>query len=250
MEQREVNVEIRESTGKGGARKLRAGSLVPAVFYGPHLDKPVNLALTSKELSVARQGGKNALLTLKTKSSSPVNGKVAVLKEHQVHPVTGASLHVDFYEIRMDEEIKVSVALVLTGKAAGVAEGGVLQQVSRELEVRCLPGQVPDKITVDVSALNIGDSIHVDEITLPQGVKVVGQVNYTIAAVVAPEEEVKEVAPSAVTEAAVVGAEATPGAEGAAPAGDAKAAPGAAAPKDDKKAAAAPAKDEKKADKK
>jgi large subunit ribosomal protein L25 len=228
MEKRELQVEIREETGKGGARRLRMRDYVPAVFYGPHLEAPVSLAAKSLDVQKMVQAGGTALITLKSVNKN-VDGKTAFLKDEQFHPLSGKVVHVDLYEVRMDEEIKVNVPVQLTGKAKGVLEGGVLQVIVRELSIRCLPDRVPQALTVDVSHLEIGDSIHVSEMKLPEGVKVTSTVNYTIAAVVTPAEEVKEEAPAVAPDAvAVDGAPAAvPGAPGAAP-GTTPGAPGAA----------------------
>ncbi|MFH1262882.1 MAG: 50S ribosomal protein L25 [Pseudomonadota bacterium] len=243
MEKRELNVEAR-NVGKGETHKLRAEAKIPAVFYGPYVEKAVPLAVTSTELSKALAGGSNPLLTLRAKGLAGIDGKMAMVRDEQFHPVTMKRVHVDFIEVRMDEEIKVEVRIILTGKAAGVAEGGILQQSLRELEVFCLPAAVPEKIEVDVSSLTIGDSLHISDITLPKGVRPVSAINYTLAAVVPPEkEEVAPVVAAEGVEPALVGAEgavegaapaegAAPGAapaKGAAPgAAPAKAAPGAA----------------------
>jgi large subunit ribosomal protein L25 len=252
MKTQELQVQLREETGKGVSRKLRGKELVPAVFYGPYVEKPVSLAVNLAELRKLRAAGGSVFFTLRASGSPAVDGKLAVVKDEQIHPLSGKFLHVDLLEVRMDEEIKVSVPIALTGKPAGAADGGILQVVRRELEVRCLPTNVPAKIEVDVSALMIGDSIHVSEIKLPDGVKATSAVNYTIAALVPPEEEVVAAAPVAAD--AVISETGQP-VEGAAPAegaaaakGAAPAAPGAAPAKGAEKAPAGKEGGEKKAE--
>jgi large subunit ribosomal protein L25 len=160
---------------------------------------------------------------------------MVLLKEYQQDPLTRQLLHADFIDVRENEQVKVNVPLVLVGKPAGVLEGGVLSQSRRELEVYALPGAIPEKIEVDVGAMKIAQSLHINEVKLPEGVKVKSQVNYTIAVVSVPEKE--EVAP-------VVAAVPVAGAPGAAPAAaDAK--PGDAKAADGKAGAAAPAADAK-----
>ncbi len=202
MQTVELHVEPRTGGGKGKARRLRATKHVPAILYGRYMNEAIPMSVSTQELARVAKLGSNAMLTFKTEAKSDLNGKLAVLKERQVHPVTDAPVHVDFQEIRMDEAIKVSVPLVLTGKAKGVAEGGILQQIRRELEVRCLPTQVPEKIEVDVTELEVGYSIHVKEVALPSGVEVMGTVNFTLAAVVPPEKE-EVVAPTVLAEGEV-----------------------------------------------
>src|SRR5262249_48425608 len=137
-------------------------------------------------------------------------------------------LHADFIDVRENEQVKVNVPLVLTGRPVGVTEGGILSQSRRELEVYALPAAIPQQIEADVSAMKIAQSLHINDVKLPQGVRVKSHVNFTIAVVSVPEKE-EVVAP--VAAAPVPGAPEAPGAPGAAPAaGDAKAAgaPGAA----------------------
>lgn len=210
MAQKELHVELRSGAGKGPARRLRAEEKIPAIFYGPYMDKPVALAIESKELTKNLKGGSNVLFTLKANGAKAVDGRMALIRQEQYDPVTDQCLHVDLYEVRMDEKIKVNIRIVLTGKAQGTVEGGILQQILREVEVRCLPTEIPDKIEVDVTPLKIGDSLHIQDVTLPRGVSIVGDVNYTLAAVVPPEQE--EVA--AIPQAPGTEAEAQPAAEG------------------------------------
>lgn len=248
MEKLELQVELRQGAGKGAARRLRETSKVPAVFYGPHLKSPISLSIGEKDVMKVVRSGSNVLLTLRSAGNSSIDGKMALLKDEEIHPVSRKYIHVDLYEIRMDEKLKVKIPVALVGKAKGVGEGGILEQVTRELEIRCLPTEIPDRIEVDVSSLDIGMSLHISDIKLPKGVTVVADVDYTLASVVPPEAE--EVAAPAPTAEAVAGAAApgaapaagAPAAPGAAPAAGAKAAPGA-APAAGGKAPAAPAAD-------
>lgn len=230
MERAELNVELRTTSGKNEAYRLRTANRIPGVFYGPHQKTAIHLALDAKELSKAIHGGRNTLLTLKA-AGGEINGRLALVKDRQVHPVTGQYLHVDLLEVRMDEEINVKIPVVMIGKAKGIADGGILQQVTRILDMRCLPTAVPEKIEVDVTELAIGDSMHVSDISLPEGARVLGGHDHTLAAVVAPEKEEVVATPAADAAAAAAAAPgvAAPGAApGAAPAAGATAAPGAA----------------------
>ena len=129
--------------------------------------------------------------------------KTVMIKEIQVDPVQRHFLHVDFFEVAMDEEVTLSIPVRLTGNAAGVLMGGVLQQVKRELTVRCLPSQIPDSLDADVSPLNIGDSVHLKDMQLPPGIKIFDDLDTTIVTVLAPTVE-KEAAKEAAPEAEVV----------------------------------------------
>jgi large subunit ribosomal protein L25 len=182
----------RETTGKGPARQLRREGLIPAVLYGPKL-KPVLLMVVKKDLEQIAKIGQlsQQLLNLAVKNGKSKT-RTAMLKEIQTDPVTGEFLHADFYEVAMDRKIKVNVPVVTTGKSVGVEIGGLLQTIRHEIEVLCLPNEIPESIEIDVSALDIGQSIHVEEIPLPGNVEVTADVNYTVVTVLSPKVEVEE----------------------------------------------------------
>ena len=174
----------------------------------------------------------NTLLTLEIADKSGSQSRQVMLKAHQTDPVESRLLHADFLEVRMDQQIRVEIPVILSGKPAGVVEGGILQQNRRFLEVLCFPNRIPQKIEVEVSQLKIGQSIHVADLKMPEGAELRYQTNFTIAVVSAPEkEEVAVVAPVAAEAGAAAGAApgAAPGAAGAAApaAGAAAAAPAA-----------------------
>lgn len=232
---------LRTQSGKGFARRLRMKGLIPAVCYGPH-DQPVHIAIDPLALkkAIATPHKFNTVLTVAIEGGAK---KTVLLKDFEHDPLDYALLHADFLEVRMDMDVVVQVPVVLVGKPAGAAEGGILQQVSRTLPVECKPNQIPEKIEADVSALKIAESLHVSDMKVPAGIKIkvgAGQ-DPTIAVVAIPEKE-EEVKPAAVAEGAA--------APGAVPsAADEKAA--AKAGEGDKGAekGAAPAKGEKAADK-
>ncbi|HUM09919.1 MAG TPA: 50S ribosomal protein L25 [Myxococcaceae bacterium] len=242
-----LTARVRDGAGKGPARRLRAEGLVPAVVYGRHLETPVHIAVDPIEVkkAIATPHRLNTLLTLKLEGQPE---RLVLLKDYQQDPVSREMLHADFIDVHENEQIKVNVPLLLVGKPVGVTEGGILSQSRRELEVYAMPAAIPEKIEADVSHLKIAQSLHINEVKLPQGVRVKTQVNYTIAVVSVPEKE--EVAPVVAAAVPVAGAPAAgaAGAPGAAPAaGDAKAAEGkgGAAPAADAKAGGGK-KDEKK----
>jgi large subunit ribosomal protein L25 len=231
-----LEAKSREGAGKGAARKLRAQGLVPAVVYGKHLKAPVHVAVDPKSVrqSINTPHKLNTLIQLKLTDGS----HQVLLKDFQVDPVTREILHADFIAVSDNEKVKVNVPLVLTGKAVGTADGGLLTQARRELEVWALPQAIPEKIEADVTHLKIAMALHVNDIKLPAGVSVKTNVNYTLAVVTAPErEEVPVAAAAAATPAA--GAAGAPAAGAPAKAGDAKAGDAKAG---DAKAAGAPAK--------
>jgi len=149
------------------------------------------------------------------KSASPLLAdKVALVKEMQFHPVTGEVVHADFYEVDLAARIRVKVPLHFVGKAAGVVRGGILQPVVREIEVECLPLEIPEYLNVEVSALDIGHSLHVEDLPLPEGVVAIYETNFTLVTVVPPTVEeaprVEEAAPAVAVEAAEAAAAPAP----------------------------------------
>ncbi|MCK4727292.1 MAG: 50S ribosomal protein L25/general stress protein Ctc [Desulfobacterales bacterium] len=195
METFQLEASQRKSTGKGQARALRRQGLIPAVLYGPKIE---SMLLTISDFDLGKiykeSGGENVILNLVIKNGGTQN-KTAMIKDMQTAPVTRQCLHVDFYEISLDEEITLKVPVELTGKSIGVERGGFLQLVRRGLEVSCLPADIPDKIEVDVSDLDIGDSVHVEDISLGERLTLLFDTNFTVVTLVAPvveEEEVPE----------------------------------------------------------
>jgi len=199
MDQPVLTARIRESKGKGAAKKLRKMDQVPAVFYGPKT-KSVMLAVDYPELQrLLKQGsGENVILDLQVQSDQGTKTHKAIIKDILMDPVKDIYLHADFYEISMDKEITVDVPIRLVNSPVGVTEGGILQHIKRELKISCLPGKMIDALEVDVSGLDIGDSVHVEDIDLPEGIVSLEEEDLTVAAVAAPtvaeepEEEVVE----------------------------------------------------------
>jgi len=239
-----LKAQMRDKSGKGPARRLRAQGLVPAVCYGPYDKQPLMVAVDPEALAkaIATPHKFNTVIKLEVDGQT----RTVLFKDYEKDPVDGHVLHVDFLDVRMDQEVVVNVPVVLVGKPVGVTEGGILQQVSRTLPVICKPAQIPEKIEVDVSNLKIAESIHISDIKPPEGVRFKTNIikNATIAVVNVPEKEEVAPAPAAAVpgaEGAVAGAApagvpgAAPGTPGAAPAGGAAgpaagAAGGAAAP--------------------
>src|SRR4051812_4152883 len=179
--------EKRTEVGRSAVRKLKARGGVPAVIYGAK-DKAEALQISRRDINalLSHASGENVLVELE------VGGKnrLALVQEVQHAPVGGEVLHVDFHAISGDEVIETEVPIEPMGVADGVKNfGGLLEQSVRALEVECLPKDLPDKITVDVSALNIGDSIHVRDIKLPEGVKTKIQPELTVFSVLEPAVE-------------------------------------------------------------
>ncbi|MCA9511530.1 MAG: 50S ribosomal protein L25 [Myxococcota bacterium] len=203
----QLSVEVRESRGKGVARKLRAQGRIPAVMYGQG-KQPLALALEPRALEkLLASEGHNALFDL----AGPGVGKRTVLvKELQRDPVRGDLLHADLFEIDANETIVVSVALHLVGTPVGVSmDGGIVDHSLREIEIECLPRAIPERIDVDIANMQLGDALHVSDIALPEGVELMTHGELAVVSVIAAKAE--EAAPAV---------EAAPTEEAAKPAGD------------------------------
>jgi large subunit ribosomal protein L25 len=189
MQRVELEVRARERLGKGPNRRLRAQGQVPAVLYGR--GKPsVHLAVAGHTLERMLSQGLNQLIDLA--GAEGAAGRLVLVKEVQRDPVSQDVLHCDFYEVDTSEKIQVSVPLHLEGKAVGVEMGGVLDTLVREIEVQCLPLQIPDSLQIDVSALEIGDALHASDLTLPANVELMIDETQTLVHVIAPRVEVEE----------------------------------------------------------
>ena len=184
-----LKAEPRTNVGRSAVRKLRARGLIPAVIYGGN-DKPQPLQVTARDINamMSQASGENVLVELEIAGEG--SSRTALVQEVQHSPVGGDIRHVDFHAISMDEMIQAEVPLEATGVAIGVKTfGGLLEQSLRALAIECLPANLPDRIIVDVSQLNIGDSIHVRDIQFPQGVTPKVQLELTAFSVVAPVVE-------------------------------------------------------------
>ena len=212
METVELAAEIRETRPKSRRRAVRRAGNIPAVLYGPKT-KATPIAISGVELRTRVSASARQRL-MRLKSSSPeLNDRHVIVKEIQRAPVSGNFLHADFYEVDLTQPVRVAVPLRFTGKARGVGEGGILQPLVREIEVECLPLDIPDAIEVDVSALDIHDVIHVSAITFPGNIKPIFDTDYPVVTVLPPTVAEAPVAAAVAEAAPVEGAE---GAEGAA----------------------------------
>ena len=192
MDKIELKAHIRTTTGNGPARALRREGMIPAVLYWPKIE-PVKLSINTKELEhiLKAENIGQALFNLSIEDDEMAT-KTAMIKELQTKPVSGEFIHADFYEVAMDRKIIVNVPVVAIGQSKGVELGGILQIIRRELEVLCYPGEIPESIEVDVSDLDIGDSLHVEEIPLKENVEISADVNFTVLTVSSPKVEEEE----------------------------------------------------------
>jgi large subunit ribosomal protein L25 len=194
LKQLELTATLRSDVGNGPARQLRMQGKMPAVLYGPKTE-PVLLAVDIKELETALKEGSLAqsIFNLSVDGAKK-KASAVMIRELQRHPVSGNFLHADFYEIDMKEKIAVMVPIITVGKSKGVEMGGLLQVIRREIEVLCLPTEIPESFEIDITDLEIGDSVHVDEITTDENVELPYDTNFTLLTVVSPkiEEEPEE----------------------------------------------------------
>lgn len=194
MEQIELNATVRKTTGNSPARELRRGGQIPAVLYGPQTE-PILLSVNIKELEQIFKRGNigSIILNLVIQNGQKIT-KPAMIKELQSHPVSGNFIHIDFYEIDMQRKINVMIPVVTKGRSKGVESGGMLQIVRREIEVLCMPGDIPSAFEIDITDLDIGDSVHIEEIALGDNVELLNDVNFTVVTILSPkmEEEVVE----------------------------------------------------------
>lgn len=210
METVELDVEPRSPQGKGAARRARAAGRIPAIIYGPKRTVThVTVSALEFERKIAPLEGAH-LVSLR--GGDALGDSVVLVKETQEHPLTGRILHADFLEVDLTKQVRVTVSLHFVGRAVGVVAGGILQPVLREIEVECLPTRIPDFVEVDVSGLEIHDSIHVKDLMLPDGVTAATDGSQTVVTLGAP---IVEEAPEA--EAASLEAPAEPGAAAPAP---------------------------------
>lgn len=203
METLEIQVDARDPGSKQRARRLRRSGKIPGVLYGPKT-QTIALELNKKEFSSRVAGLEGShLVRLKSNSATLVD-KVALVKEMQFHPITGEVVHADLYEVDLTAKIRVQVPLHFVGKAVGVVRGGILQPIVREIEVECLPLDIPDFFNVEVSDLDIGDSAHIEDLTIPEGIKAIYESNLALVAVVPPTVEEAPTPAAAPVEAVAV----------------------------------------------
>ena len=195
MELIELNAKLREDSGKGAARRLRMNNAIPAIVYGSKIDSAMLSIETTEFVKIIREHGSTGLFFSLKVEGGAGKERIAMLKDMQMDTFGLNYLHIDLHEIDMDTKVTVSIPVEAIGESEGVKEGGVLQVIRRELDVVCKPADTPDSIQIDISGLDIGDSVHVEEIDLGENVEIPHEVDFTVITIVAPvveEEEVEE----------------------------------------------------------
>ena len=188
MQQKQMNIELRTKTGTGVSRRLRTADMVPGVVYGKGLD-PITVSIKSRDLqdAISGAGGQNNLITLV--GGGTLDQNIAIVADMQRDAIKRTIKHVDLHRINPNEKLRITVPVVLTGTAIGVKEGGLLDLAHHELHIECLPCNIPDNITIDVSGLKIAHSIHVSEITLPEGIVILDQPKIPVVSVLGRAKE-------------------------------------------------------------
>ena len=187
---KQVKLSARARAHIGGtvANKLKRDGLIPAIIYGGK-ENPLPLQVASREIStlLSHARGENILVELEIDNAGATTNRMALIQEVQHAPLTGGIVHVDFHAVNMNEVLNTSVPVESFGEPSGVKNfGGILEQLIRSVEIECLPKDLPEVITVDVSGLEIGSSIHVKHLILPAGVKALGDEDLTVFLVAAP----------------------------------------------------------------
>lgn len=194
MERTTLNVEKRDKVGKGFARSLRRRGMIPAVVYRAGGSLPISISKKAMAKFIGATAGEHTVVNLKFPDG---DNKLAILKEYQLDPTKGDILHTDFFEVSLTEKVTVNVRVITHGEPIGVKrDSGLLQHVIREVEVECLPDKIPGHFEIDISGLEIGQSIHVKDITPGEGVTILTEPDEVIVNVVAPAVEKEEAAPA------------------------------------------------------
>lgn len=191
MEKVALKVEVREGTGKGAARRVRAGGKVPAVMYGQGEVTPISI--DRKEFVRLLNSGAGSGVLLAVSVDGKGGERLAIVKDYQTSPIKNELLHADLLEVALDKPIHVTVPVAIEGSTPkGVKEGGILQSLMREVMVECLPANIPEHISLDASGVGVGESVHVGDLKLPDGIKIMhvelDQVVLTIAAPISAEK--------------------------------------------------------------
>ncbi len=193
MEQVLIKADRRSATGKGVARKARAVGKIPAVLYGGGVD-PVSITISSKDWDkITRHMKRNVILDMEIHGGASIENRPVMVKEVQRDGLGTKIMHIDFLQVSMEKTVEVEVPIHLTGKSKGEVLGGVIDVHLRSIKVECLPGQIPEEIVIDMTELDIGDSVHVSDIALP-GVKLIEHGDVAILSVVPPTVEEKKAA--------------------------------------------------------
>jgi large subunit ribosomal protein L25 len=194
--QQKLAAQTRTTSGRTAVNKIKQQGLVPAVIYGGQ-DKPLNLSINAREIGtiLAHATSEHFLVDLEIADGGSTTNRLALVQEVQHDPIKGNVLHVDFHAVKADEKLHAEIPIETVGEARGVKNfGGILEIPMHEIEVECLPKDLPEVITLDVSELGVGDAIHIKDIKFPEGVSARVDADLTVVRVAAPKVEVEPAA--------------------------------------------------------
>ncbi len=195
MEITKVSAEKRQQLGKGEVKRLRKEGFVPGILYGNNVAN-LNLTFSEKELrKIALGSGQIIKVAVVGEGEHNV-----LIRDYQKHPITKEVIHLDLFEVSMTEKLTTVTAIVISGEAKGVGQGGILQLGAREVDIECLPVDIPESIVVDISGLDLGETVKVGDLAVPSGVTILSDPEQIIVSIVAPqyEEETEEAEEEAV----------------------------------------------------
>jgi large subunit ribosomal protein L25 len=207
MEKILLKADRRTETGKGGSKRLRHKDVLPAVLYAKDVSIPIKLQRKQIAKLLASGVGEHALITIElAEDKGKKKEHATIIKDYQLDPVKHELLHIDFMEISLKKNIKITIPILITKEPMGIKKGGILQQQLREVEIECLPTQIPDGIQVDASSIDIGHSLHVSDLVIQEGVKLLTDPQDVVLIVSAPviEEEPKPAVEEEITEPELV----------------------------------------------
>ena len=194
MEEIKIKALAREETGTSEAKKLRRSKFIPGIVYGKDINTLIKIEKSELKYLKAHHFSENILINLEIKNKENSQNIPVLLKDYQLSPLTEEIIHLDFIKVSLEEKVAVEVPLEIKGVPKGVKAGGVLERILWNLKVECLPKDIPESIVVDVSELDIGDSIHVEDLVLPSGVIALTEPKEVVVTVLAPMKE-EEVVP-------------------------------------------------------
>jgi len=200
----QLQARVREGTGSGVAKGLRREGWIPAVLYGPEQGEPLPLMVQAQELRRLLAGGQRGIIHLALEREGESKEYPVLIKDIQRDKIKGDVIHLDFYRVSATRKVTTTVPVQLVGTAPGVQAGGVLQHLLWEVEIECLPQQLPETLEADISQLEIGDVLTVGDLKVPEGVEVLTPAEDTVVTVLAPtlEEPAEEGAGEEAAEAA------------------------------------------------
>ncbi|MCK5306957.1 MAG: 50S ribosomal protein L25 [Candidatus Omnitrophica bacterium] len=197
MKEIRIDAQVRETAGKEASKRLRKEGLVPVIVYDKG-KKSLALTISERDLihALHTSAGGNVIIGLNIKKGAKAENKTVIIKDLQRHPIKNSIIHIDFIEISLDQSITVKVPLHPMGEAIGVKQdGGVLDHILWEVEIECLPGNIPERIDVVIDELGIGDMIHIKDLKVKDGVKILNNPEDTVLAIEHPKKEEEEAAP-------------------------------------------------------